>query len=166
MNAIGRHGLERAPLLGNDRKMAGRIYSVGYEGLTIDALIERLIGSRVTTLVDVRLNAISRKAGFSRRRLSETLSHAGINYVHEKDLGNPPDNRDSFRTGDGTEGRARMRTILLNGSGDALKRLVDLASNERIAVLCFERDHQRCHRDVITEMALEANPTIEIIQML
>lgn len=151
--------------MGDDLGVAGRIYSVGYEGLTLDALVERLEGNRVTTVVDVRLNPISRRPGFSRKRLEAALNAAGIAYVHEKALGNPPENRDSFRSGDGEDGRARMRAILANGAGDALQRVVDLASGDRIAVLCVEREPHRCHRDVITTAAAEKNPAIEIIPM-
>lgn len=146
--------------------MSGRIYSVGYEGMTLSGLVEQLAGSRVSTLVDVRLNASSRRPGFSKKALSSALEEAGIAYVHEKALGNPQDNRDSFRSGDGTEGRDRMRAILNNGAGDALDRVVDLASSERIAILCVERDHSRCHRDVITDMAQERNPDIDVVQVL
>lgn len=146
--------------------MGGRIYSVGYEGFTLPGLVECLVGSKVTTLVDVRLNPISRKPGFSRKRLAEALQAAGIDYVHEKELGNPPDNRESFRTGDGHDGRTRMRAILSNGAGAALDRVVDLASENRIAVLCVERERHRCHRDVITEMATERDPSIEVIPVL
>lgn len=152
--------------LGDDHVVTGRIYSVGYEGMTLDALVDRLAGAHVSVLVDVRLNAVSRKPGFSKKRLTAALEDAGIEYVHEKALGNPQDNRDSFRNGDGESGRSRMRAMLNNGGGEALNRLVDLASNQRVAVLCVERDHSRCHRDVITGMAVERNPDIEVLQIL
>lgn len=146
--------------------VTGRIYSVGYEGMTVESLVDRLTGAKVTTLIDVRLNPSSRKPGFSRTRLTEVLAAAGIEYVHEKDLGNPPDNRDSFRTGDGESGRTRMRSMLENGSGTALDRVVDRAADERIAILCVEREQDRCHREVIIDMALEKNPGIEVLQIL
>lgn len=150
----------------NHDRVTGRIYSVGYEGLTLDGLVDRLSGAHVTTLVDVRLNPVSRKPGFSKRRLTEALAAVGIEYVHEKSLGNPVENRESFRDGDGHEGRARMREILSNGAGEALDRVVGLASTDRIAVLCVEREPERCHRNVITDMALERNPAIEVLQIL
>lgn len=159
-------GLPRASSVRDDRSVAGRIYSVGYEGMTVEGFIERLSGARVSVVVDVRLNPSSRKPGFSRSRLAERLAESGIDYVHEKDLGNPPDNRESFRSGDGEAGRARMRSILLNGSGAALHRVVALAAQERIAVLCVEREHDRCHRGVVTEMAVEQNPNIEVLHVL
>jgi uncharacterized protein (DUF488 family) len=148
------------------RGVPGRIYSVGYEGLEVRALVERLAQARVSVLVDVRLNPVSRRPGFSRKPLEAALAEAGIQYVHEPDLGNPQDNRDSFRRGDGTAGRRRMRTILSNGSGSTLRRLVDLARERPIALMCVERDRRRCHRDVITEMVTEIEPTIEVEQIL
>lgn len=146
--------------------MTGRIYGVGYEGLTLDGLVDRLVGAKISVLVDVRLNAVSRRTGFSKKRLTEGLARAGIEYVHEKQLGNPVDNRESFRSGDGEAGRARVRGMLANGASDALDRVVELASGNRIAVLCVEREHRRCHRDVITEVAVERNPGIEVLQIL
>jgi uncharacterized protein (DUF488 family) len=59
-----------------------------------------------------------------------------------------------------------MRAMLDNGGGEALCRVVDLASSQRVALLCVERDHSRCHRDVITDMAVERNPDIEVLQIL
>lgn len=144
----------------------GRIYSVGYEGFTSRAFIDRLVQNGVTALVDVRLTPISRKAGFSKKALTESLRVAGIEYVHEPDLGNPVDNRDSFRTGDGEDGRRVMRARLMNGSGPALDRTVERARTERIAVLCVEREAHRCHRDVITDVAVELAPELEIIHIL
>jgi uncharacterized protein (DUF488 family) len=148
------------------RPVSGLIYSVGYEGLEVKALAERLSQAGVSVLVDVRLNAVSRRPGFSRKALEAAMSDAGIEYVHERELGNPQDNRDAFRRGEGAVGRKRMRAILSNGSGPALDRLVDLARERRVAVMCVERDRLRCHRDVITEMVQEIEPAIEVVQIL
>lgn len=146
--------------------MPSRIYSVGYEGLEVQSLIDRLTSSGVTLVVDVRLNPISRKPGWSKKALQAALEAASIEYRHEEALGNPPDNRDSFRRGDSNEGRRRMREILSNGSESALQRLVDHAVGQRIAVLCVERGAIQCHRQVITDMAREVDPTIEVLQIL
>jgi uncharacterized protein (DUF488 family) len=151
--------------LGKHRRVSSRIYSVGYEGLEVDGLVERLLSAGVTLLVDVRLNPISRKPGFSKKSLSAQLEAAGIQYRHDAGLGNPPENRDSFRRGDGEEGRRRMREMLLNGSGPALQRLVEDTRGRRVAVLCVEHGPQRCHRQVITEMAQEVDSTIDVLQI-
>jgi uncharacterized protein (DUF488 family) len=143
-----------------------RIYSVGYEGFDVDALVSRLAASHVAGVIDVRLNPSSRRPGFSRRALSATLEQAGIAYVHEPELGNPADNRDSFRRGDDGEGRRRMRERLEHGSRPAVDRLIEQARVHPVAVLCLERDPGRCHRTVITQLVQELDPSIEIIQIL
>jgi uncharacterized protein (DUF488 family) len=159
---------EFAPVadLSKHRQVNRRIYSVGYEGLEVAGLIERLLSAGVNLLVDVRLNAISRKPGYSKKALSAQLEAAGIEYRHEAALGNPPDNRDSFRRGDGEVGRLRMREILMNGSGPALRRLVEDTRHSRVAVLCVERGPKSCHREVITEMAQELDSAIDVLQIL
>jgi uncharacterized protein (DUF488 family) len=104
--------------------------------------------------------------GFSKKSLAAKLGEAGISYVHKRELANPPDNRDSFRTGDGVEGRRRMREIIEDRTAPALHSVADLARRERIAVLCVERDRHRCHRGVVTEMVQELDPAIEVLQIL
>lgn len=152
--------------MGQHHEVPGRIYSIGYEGLDPGRFVEHLISHRVTLVVDVRLNPVSRKPGFSKKSLSARLEAAGIDYRHDAALGNPPDNRDSFRTGDGDIGRRRMRELLSNGSGPALQRLVDDAQARHVAVLCVERGPQRCHRHVVTDMARELDPHIDVLDIL
>lgn len=152
--------------LSNHHPVSGRIYSVGYEGLEVETLVDHLVSSKVSLVIDVRLTPQSRRRGFSRKSLSAELQDAGIDYRHEPDLGNPRDNRDSFRRGDGEDGRRRMRDILDNGSGPALLRLIEDARGTRVAVLCVERELHRCHRHVITEMVREIDPSIEVLQIL
>ena len=60
----------------------GQLIGVGYEGLTISEYIQVLRDLQVSTLVDVRLNATSRKPGFSKTRLKGYLADAGIPYLH------------------------------------------------------------------------------------
>ena len=67
------------------------IIGIGYEGINIDELVLSLKERNVTALVDVRLNAISRKPGFSKKRLEGAVSAAGIKYEHLRVLGNPKD---------------------------------------------------------------------------
>lgn len=142
------------------------LFSVGYEGRTIDRFIEMLKRNGVDVLMDVRLNAISRKAGFSKRKLEAALADAGIEYVHEPLLGNPKENRDAFRSGgDLADGRRRFAARLSNGSGGALADLAEMASERHVAVLCFEEDSQRCHRKVITDEAQELRPSLVVIEV-
>lgn len=141
-----------------------RLATIGYEGRTLSELIDVLIDARIEVLVDVRENAISRKPGLSKRRLAEALDDAGIEYLHERALGNPRANRDAFRSGDE---RARQNYVahLNNGSRAAYNAVVDLASARRVALLCFEREHASCHRSCIAEQAVEDDPSLRIDEL-
>src|ERR1044071_6452598 len=117
----------------------GRIYSVGYEGLTVAGLVERLRQSRIEELVDVRANPYSRRPGFSKKRLAESLAAAGIAYRHEPLLGNAFRDVEDFAVA-----MDLMRHHLARGEpAEAVDRLVALADGRRIAVLCLENDQRR-----------------------
>ena len=140
------------------------ILSAGYEATSLDDLVARLRAAEVAVVVDVRRTPASRKPGFSRRRLAEALGAAGIEYASERDLGNPPDNRDAFRRGDRASVR-RMRAIVAGPGAEALDRVVARASAERVALLCICADHALCHRRIVADMAVEQDPTIEVLPL-
>ena len=91
------------------------LISIGYEGRNLDALIEQLKVSNVNTLVDVRLNAISRKPGLSKRRLAEALRAEGIRYLHSRDLRETPETTEkTFEPGRQVPERSMLRCWKLN----------------------------------------------------
>lgn len=128
------------------------IVSIGYEGRSVEDVVSLLAANEVSVLVDVRLNAVSRKKGFSKTALSNALGEAGIEYRHERALGNPKENREPFRNGD-ESARETYSRILANGSRDSYESVIALAREQRVALLCFERAHETCHRSCITDMA-------------
>src|ERR1700712_4712540 len=77
------------------------IIGIGYEGQQVEDLVAGLKKWNVTVLVDVRLNPISRKRGFSRKGLTEALALHGVEYLHRPALGNPKENRAAYSE-DGT----------------------------------------------------------------
>ena len=140
------------------------LISLGYEGRSVGDLIGALSGNSVSVLVDVRLTPLSRKPGMSKRRLAEALRDAGIEYVHLPALGNPKDNRESFRNGDPVSWTRFRAQLTGNVATEALDHLADLLSREVVvAVLCFERDHESCHRRMIAEAVREVRPSIELV---
>jgi uncharacterized protein (DUF488 family) len=141
------------------------LVSLGYEGRGIDELVSQLVGESVTVLVDVRLTPLSRKPGFSKRRLAEALSAAGIDYVHLRALGNPKENRDPFRAGDPRSHRL-YEDLLDEGAGaEALRHVGELLDGETVALLCFERDHRQCHRHLVAEALRRSKPTLELVEI-
>jgi transcriptional regulator with XRE-family HTH domain len=143
----------RAPVTKQkEPKMSHGVVSAGYEGRTIEGFVESLVSLGVTAVADVRLNAISRKAGFSKGRLRSALAEADIDYLHFRTLGNPKENREPFWTGRLQEGRAVYRELLAgDDQSSALTELGELADHGVVAILCFEQDHERCHRQVVID---------------
>jgi Domain of unknown function DUF488 len=80
--------------LAREPVMADRIFTFGYEGLSLDAFIRRLKTEGVETVLDVRANPLSRKPGFSRRAFSTALNSASIAYMHLPAMGCPKPVRD------------------------------------------------------------------------
>lgn len=139
------------------------LFSVGYEGRDLDGFVGLLRENGVTVLLDVRLNAISRKPGFSKTRLLAALAEAGIGYRHARALGNPKDNREPFHSADPRSGVRVFRALLASdGAGLELGHLAELLGTERVAVFCFERDHDRCHRQVIVDRAGAGLPVVRL----
>lgn len=138
--------------------------SVGYQERDIDEFVQLLVDNDVELLVDVRLNAISRKRGFSKTALSNTLATAGIGYRHERELGNPKDNREPFRQGLASA-RKRYLALLSNGASAVYAEVVSLAQTRRVALLCYERDHAECHRSCIIDSALDRDPHLRVVKI-
>lgn len=146
------HDAERNHLPEDATAMTHGIVSVGYEGLAIEDFVAELVRAGVQTVADVRLNAISRKAGFSKTRLREALAAEGITYRHMRSLGNAKENRRPFWDGRAEEGRRVFREALRSPEAESsLEELSALVQDHVVAVLCFESDAEMCHRKVIID---------------
>lgn len=131
------------------------IMGIGYEGQDLDSFLEKLKVWNISTLVDVRLNPISRKKGFSKRALTEALATVGIEYLHMPKLGNPKDNREGFadpRSEAGIVARDRFQRILQTDEAlQALDQLAELAAHQNVVLLCFEASELCCHRKLVLD---------------
>ena len=128
------------------------LIGMGYEGQDIDAFVERAVQADVALIADVRLTPVSRKRGFSKNALATVLRSAGIEYLHFPELGNPKVNRAGFvgTSSESRAARARYGRILRSESASAaIDHLAILARDRRVAVLCFEADEARCHRELV-----------------
>src|ERR1700758_4121973 len=101
--------------------MAPVLYTTGYEQHpTPTALVSILTDAGVARLVDVRDLPLSRRRGFSKTKLAQTLDAAGIRYEHERALGNPKPLRDLYKSGRLTDGVTGYRAHIRNGSAWAV----------------------------------------------
>ena len=127
--------------------------TIGYEGTTIDAVVTALKDARVGLLIDVRAVPQSRKPGFSKRQLAAALDEAGIGYVHLQALGTPKPGRDAVRAGHPERMELIFREHMTSDRSQAeLAQAKQLAHERPSCLLCFERDHNTCHRRLVAEM--------------
>lgn len=139
--------------------MTGQLISVGYEGRSVDELIASLIDQGVSVLVDVRLTPLSRKPGLSKKRLAQALAEHGINYLHLPALGNPKDNRASLRSGDPASHKRFAELLHTDAGATALSHVAELLDDQTVALLCFERSHSQCHRQLVAD---QLSRTVEL----
>lgn len=136
------------------REGSAGLVGVGYEGRTVEELIAKLHALGVSRLVDVRLTPLSRKRGLSKTALGQALDQVGIVYEHRRELGNPKANRPGFAGAEAAreDARAHYAELLRRPeSNEALEAVAAAGRQERVAVLCFEADESRCHRQVVIE---------------
>jgi uncharacterized protein (DUF488 family) len=104
----------------------------------------------VERIIDVRAVANSRRPGFSKTPLRNTLAEAGIDYVHLRALGTPADGRAASRAGRYADleriyaGQLELPEAIAQGA-----EMLELARNKPSALLCFEREPAHCHRSLL-----------------
>lgn len=130
------------------------IYTIGYEGSSIDDLIATLLAVGVECLADVRELPLSRKKGLSKNSLSERLSEASIEYLHFKQLGDPKAGRLAARSKDYSKFEAIYLAHLSSPAAQqSLAELLKVAEQQVTCMLCFERCAHVCHRSYIADQA-------------
>jgi uncharacterized protein (DUF488 family) len=132
------------------------VSTIGYEGRTLESYLNELLRSGVTLLCDVRRNPISRKYGFSKNTLAKGCEGVGIRYEHLPELGIASEQRQSLETqADYDALFADYERESLPLQGVALAKIEGwIRSGERVALTCYERLPEQCHRHCVAE-ALE-----------
>lgn len=128
------------------------IFTIGYEKRDSDGLISCLRDAGVDVLVDVRERPFSRKVDFRRGPLQAACEQAGIEYEAWTALGSTGHQRDALReSGDFSVFRKRFRELVKRGRTEEIEALAELASNRQVALICYERCHDECHRSIVAE---------------
>ncbi|UOE99813.1 DUF488 domain-containing protein [Bdellovibrio reynosensis] len=130
------------------------IYTVGYEGCDIDQFLEGLKKNKVSYIIDIRKNPVSRKKGFSKSRLRERLEEKGIGYIHYGTLGTPNAWRKEEKAKLITRNQMFGKFVdeIIPKTQKELQEVVELVKQtDRAALLCYEADASDCHRHFVAE---------------
>ncbi len=136
------------------------LYTIGYEGISLEEYLVRLLKNDIKLLVDVRNNPLSMKFGFSKSQLTRYCESVGIQYLHLPQVGITSDQRQELNTqSDYDKLFASYRKNNLTKTVDTQTEILNLLiKHKRIALTCFEADICQCHRKHLAE-AIKNLPT-------
>jgi hypothetical protein len=129
------------------------LYTIGYEGISLEEYLNKLIINDIKVLCDVRRNSVSMKYGFSKSQLEKACVGVGIKYIHMPELGIESDKRQVLNTqSDYDMLFITYRHEVLTQTTDIQEKLLGLLmDNQRIALSCFEANICQCHRKHLAE---------------
>jgi hypothetical protein len=129
------------------------LFTLGYEGISLEEYLNRLILNDIKVLIDVRCNPVSMKYGFSKSQLQRYCENSDIEYLHFPEVGIHSEQRVELNTQadydklfiDYCNRILPKTTVTQNRIFEILKQ------KERIALTCFEANINQCHRKHLAE---------------
>ena len=129
------------------------LYTIGYEGISLEAYLNKLITNDVKVLVDVRNNPLSQKFGFSKSQLIRYCQGLNIEYLHLGDVGIESEYRQELNEQSDYDNLFKnyKKKTLPKTICTQEKILSLLVEKKRIALTCFEANICQCHRKHLAE---------------
>lgn len=129
------------------------LFTIGYEGVSLEKYLNKLISNDIKLLVDVRNNPLSMKYGFSKSQLQKYCAAIGVQYVHLPEVGIRSEQRQELNEQSDYD---RLFTLyrkdnIPNTVPTQHKIIELLKEHKRIALTCFEANIHQCHRKHLAE---------------
>jgi uncharacterized protein (DUF488 family) len=129
------------------------LFTIGYEGISLEEYLVRLLKHNVKVLIDVRSNPLSMKYGFNKNQLKKYCASLGIQYFHFPEVGIQSDQRQELNSQNDydklfTKYRKNNLTKTIKVQNEILNLLVQ---HKRVALTCFEANIHQCHRKHLAE---------------
>ncbi len=129
------------------------LFTIGYEGISLETYINKLIINDIHVLCDVRKNAYSQKYGFSKSQLEKACKGVGIQYIHIPQLGIDSEQRQDLKSQKDYNNLFDLyeKTTLKENQQylHYVREIID--ANKRIALTCFEARPEQCHRSRVAK---------------
>ena len=142
-----------------------KLFSIGYEGKSLETYLNQLIINDVKLLCDVRKNPLSMKFGFSKSQLKHACENVGISYLHIPELGIISEKRQALNSLNDYQMlfKEYEKTVLIENKEHLLSINDLLKKHNRVALTCFEATECMCHRGrVVKALANQPNWNISI----
>ena len=128
------------------------LFTIGYEGLSQQGFLALLQTHNISLVADIRRLPLSRKRGFSKSALNKILGDNDINYLNYPELGTTKELRNHLKVNRDYLYFFKEYKKNIEKKGEFLDEINTMInSGERVALLCFERNAQKCHRKVLAD---------------
>jgi uncharacterized protein (DUF488 family) len=142
------------------------LYTIGHSTRSLEEFIEVLRENDMEILVDVRSwPSSSRYPHFNRQSLAQSLEENGVRYewlgeqlggYRKKGLGEESPNKAWRRMGFRNYADHTMTEQFREG----IRKLLELADDGRLALMCAEQLYWRCHRRIISDYLIVKGHTV------
>lgn len=132
------------------------MFTIGYEGISLEAYLNKLITNGVKVLIDVRKNALSMKYGFNKSQLKMACEGVHILYLHFPEVGIKSSKRKGLNSQEDYDLLFEdYKQTVLPDTADTQKNIAKVIKRyKRAALTCFESKSCQCHRRPLAEFMM------------
>lgn len=143
------------------------IFTIGYEGRSLESYLNILIQQNVKILCDVRKNPLSRKYGFAKKTLQNACESVNIKYIHLPELGIVSEKRKNLNTQiDYDNLFVDYEKEIIPNQQKEIKLIHSLIKTYgRVALTCYEALPKQCHRTRVANAVHSLDVKIPIIHL-
>lgn len=143
------------------------VFTIGYEGRSLENYLNTLIQQNIKILCDVRKNPLSRKYGFAKKTLQNACESVNIRYIHLPELGIVSEKRKNLNTQiDYDKLFVDYEKEVLPNQQKEIKLIHSLIKTYgRVALTCYEALPIQCHRTRVANAVHSLDLNIPIIHL-
>lgn len=144
------------------------LFTIGYEGLSLEEYINKLLAADVKVLCDVRKNSFSMKYGFNKSQLQMACDGVGIRFIHIPEVGIMSDKRRELHTQQDYDilFEDYRKTVLPQTLNQQEEILNLIKTHDRVAITCFEANICQCHRKHLAESLIQnAEKNVQLVHL-
>ena len=142
------------------------VLTIGHSTRTLEEFVQLLEVYGVTLVADVRTVPRSRhNPQFNKETLPASLKHYGVRYIHMPEIGGlrHPKHESVNNAWQNSGFRGYADYMQTQEFTDSLLKLVALARENRLALMCAEALPWRCHRNLISDALVVRHVKVEHI---
>ncbi|MBN1262353.1 MAG: DUF488 domain-containing protein [Anaerolineae bacterium] len=143
------------------------MYTIGYQGKSLETFITQLQSAGVDAVIDIRLRNTSHLAGYTKRDTLAFLLQEGfgIAYEHYLELAPTAEILDTYKTVQTWDAyEAHFIPLLKARASEDLGRTL-LSRYQAPCLLCAEPTPEQCHRRLVAEYWAQHIPGLGIVHL-